>query len=306
MNRGLQRRFEAYKPHRVISGLGTSCQALGLISTGLTASTYIDLRGRQERLRVARENAENEQETVRLVEAAYSAGRGTEFDTARARALLETTNSRIPELLSAIALDEHRLAVLCGLTPDTFISELEVARPLPDLPERIDPGTPVDLVRRRPDVSASEQRLHAATERIGIATADLFPRVNFAGILGINEFHGDTPFDGISAVNLTQLNIDWSFLDRGRVRARIAASRADGDAQLAQYQQSVLLALEDVENALVSYARSQDRDVQLQAEDAYAESHSNSALSAVLLYKSLAGGWSQHLPLAARSLMNRK
>ncbi len=316
--------------------------AMQVTVVGEVASTYIDLRGRQERLRVARENALNEQETVRLVEAAYSAGRGTEFDTARARALLETTNSRIPELLSAIALDEHRLAVLCGLSPDALVSELAVARPLPDLPERIDPGTPADLVRRRPDVSASEQRLHAATEQIGITTADLFPRVNFAGILGMNESHEDTPFDGISAVNLTQLNIDWSFLDRGRVRARIAASRADGDAQLAQYQQSVLLALEDVENALVSYARSQDRDVQLQlaakdskraadlasvrfkngatglldlldaqrvqlqAEDAYAESHSNSALSAVLLYKSLAGGWPQHLPLAARSLMNRK
>jgi multidrug efflux system outer membrane protein len=310
--------------------------AMQVTVVGEVGSTYIDLRGRQELLRVARENVENEQKTVRLVEAAYSAGRGTQFDTARARALLETTTSRIPELLSAIALDEHRLAVLCGLSPDALVSELEVAKPLPDLPERIDPGTPADLVRRRPDVSASEQRLHAATERIGIATADLFPRVNFAGLLGVNEFHGDTPFDGFSAVSLAALNIDWSFLDRGRVRARIAASRADGDAQLAQYQQSVLLALEDVENSLVSYARSQDRDVQLQlaakdskraadlasvrfrngatglldlldaqrvelqAEDAYAESHSNSALSAVLLYKSLAGGWPQHLPTPSR------
>ena len=154
--------------------------------------------------------------------------------------------------------------MLCGLPPDALVSELEVARPLPGLPGRIDPGTPADLIRRRPDVSASEERLHAATERIGIATADLFPRVNFAGLLGFNELHGDTPFDGLSAVNMAALNIDWSFLDRGRVRARIAASRADGDAQLAQYQQSVLLALEDVENALVSYARSRDRDVQLQ------------------------------------------
>jgi outer membrane protein, multidrug efflux system len=306
--------------------------ALQVAVVGDVASTYIDLRGRQERLRVARENAENVQQTVRLVEAAYSAGRGTQFDTARARALLETTTSRIPELLSAISLDEHRLAVLCGLLPDVLVSELEVARTLPDLPERINTGTPADLVRRRPDVSASEQRLHAATERIGIATADLFPRVNFAGFLGLSEFHAGTPFDGVSPVNLAAANIDWSFLDRGRVRARIAASRADGDALLAQYQQSVLLALEDVENALVSYARSQDRDVQLQlatrdseraadlasvrfkygaiglldlldaqrvqlrAEDAYAESHSNTALSAVLLYKSLAGGWPQHLP----------
>ena len=315
----------------------SSLAAIQVTVVGEVAGAYIDLRGRQELLRIARENVENEKQTVRLVEAAYSAGRGTEFDTSRARALLETTTSRIPELLSAITLDEYRLAVLCGLPPDAFVSQLEVARPLPDLPDRIDPGTPADLIRRRPDVSASEERLHAATERIGIATADLFPRVNFAGLLGFNELHGDTPFDGISAVNLAALNIDWSFLDRGRVRARIAASRADGDAQLAQYQQSVLLALEDVENALVSYARSQDRDVQLQLaakdskraadlasvrfkngatslldlldalraqlkdEDAYAESHSNSALSAGLLYKSLAGGWPQHPPQPPRS-----
>src|SRR5258708_36991372 len=110
-----------------------------------------------------------------------------------------------------------------------MMSELEVGRPLSDVPERSDPGTPVNLVRRRPDVSASEQRLHAATERIGIATADLFPRVNFAGILGMSEFHGDTPFDGISAVNLRQLNIDLSFLDRRKVRVRIGATRADGE-----------------------------------------------------------------------------
>ena len=306
--------------------------AIQVAVVGEVASAYIDLRGQQELLRLARENVEDERQTVQLVEAAYSAGRGTEFDTSRARALLETTTSRIPELLSAIALDEHSVAVLCGLAPDALSAELETVRPLPDLPKRIDPGTPADLVRRRPDVSASEERLHAATEQIGIATADLFPRVNFAGLLGFNEFHGDTPFDGVSAVNLAALNIDWSFLDTGRVRARIAAKRADGDAQLAQYQQSVLLALEDVEDALVRYARSQDRDAQLllaandskraadlagirfrngatslldlleaqmaqlKDEDAYAESHSNSALSAVLLYKSLAGGWPQHPP----------
>ena len=306
--------------------------AMQVALVGEVASAYVDLRGRQELLRIARENVENERQTVQIVEASYLAGRGTEFDTSRARALLETTTSRIPDLSSAIALDEHRIAVLCGLSPEVLSSKLDVAEPLPDPPQHIDPGTPVDLVRRRPDVSASEERLHAATEQIGIATADLFPRVNFAGLLGLNEFHGDTPFDGVSAVNLAALNIDWSFLDTGRVRARIASRRADGDAQLAQYQQSVLLALEDVENALVSYARSQDRDVQLQLaandskraadlatirfrdgatglldlleaqraqlkdEDAYAESHSDSALSAVLLYKSLAGGWPQRPP----------
>jgi len=326
--------IEAQRQQTLASASDIAAMQIAIV--GEVAGTYIDLRGRQERLRVARENAENQRKTVDLVAAAYSAGRGTPFDTARTRALLETTTSRIPDLLSAIALDEHRLAVLCGLSPDALVSELEMARPLPHLPKRIDPGTPADVVRRRPDISASEQRLHAATELIGVATADLFPRVSFAGLLGMNGFHADSPFDGFSAVNQAALNIDWSFLDRGRVRARIAASRADGDAQLAQYQQSVLLALEDVENALVSYARSQDRDVQLelaardsksaadlasvrfkngatglldlldaqrvelQAEDAYAESHSNSGVSAVLLYRSLAGGWPQHLPQTPR------
>jgi len=318
--------------HQQLLASGSDLAAMQVAIVGETASTYIDLRGQQERLRVAQHNAENEQRTVKLVEATYSAGRGTQFDTARARALYESTTSRIPALLSAITLDEQRLAVLCGQLPDALVSELEVQRPLPDLPERIDPGTPADLVRRRPDIRASEQRLHAATEQIGVNTADLFPQVNFEGLLGLMEYHAGSAFDGISAANLAALNIDWSFLDRGRVKARIRASQADGDAQLAQYQQAVLVALEDVESADVRYARAREQDaalhlaaldskraadlanvrykegatglldlldaerVELEAEDAYATSHLNSAAYAVGLYKSLAGGWPQHQP----------
>jgi outer membrane protein, multidrug efflux system len=318
--------------HQQLLASGNDLAAMQVAIVGEVASTYIDLRGQQERLSVARQNADNEQKTVKLVEASYTAGRGTQFDTARARALYESTTARIPALQSAIALDEHRLAVLGGQSPDSLVSELDVQKALPDLPESIDPGTPAGLVRRRPDINASEQRLHAATEQIGINTADLFPQVNFAGLLGMMEYHADSPFDGVSPANLAALNIDWSFLDRGRVKARIAASRADGDAQLAQYQQTVLLALEDVDNALVRYARSREEDaqlhqaaldskraadlanirykegatglldlldaerVELQAEDAYTSSHLDSASAAVSLYKSLAGGWPQRPP----------
>ena len=323
--------------HQQLLATGNDLSAMQVAIVGEVASTYIDLRGQQERLRVARQNADNEQRTVRLVEATYSAGRGTQFDTARARALYESTTARIPALQSAIALDQHRLAVLCGQQPDALVEELMAQKPLPDLPDNINPGTPADLVRRRPDISASEQRLHAATEQIGINTADLFPRVNFAGLLGLMEYHADSLFDDVSPANLAALNIDWSFLDRGRVKARIAASRADGNAQLTQYQQTVLLALEDVENALVRYARSREEDVdlrqaavdskraadlasvrfkdgatglldlleaeraQLQDEDAYAISHLSSAIDAVGLYKSLAGGWPQRPPQAFAS-----
>jgi outer membrane protein, multidrug efflux system len=323
--------------HQQLLASGNDLATMQVTIVGEVAQTYIDLRGQQERLRVAQQNAENEGRTVKLVEATYSAGRGTQFDTSRARALYESTTSRIPALQSAIALDEHRLAVLCGQSPDALITGLDPAKPLPDLPEQIVPGAPADLVRRRPDINASEQRLHAATEQIGIQTADLFPRVNFAGLLGMFQYHADSPFDGVSPVNLAALNIDWSFLDRGRVRARIAASQADGNAQLAQYQQTVLLALEDVDNALVRYARSREQDAQLQqaawdskraadlanvrfkegatglldlldaerielqAEDAYATSHLDSASAAVSLYKSLAGGWPQQPPQPIRA-----
>jgi len=318
--------------HQQLLATGSDLAAMQVAIAGEVASTYVDLRGQQERLRVAQQNADNELKTVKLVEATYSAGRGTQFDTARARALYESTTARIPALQSAITLDEHRLAVLCGREPDSLHAELNARQPLPDLPENISSGTPVDLVRRRPDIGASEQRLHAATEQIGVNTADLFPRVNFAGLLGLMEYNADSSFDGVSPANLAALNIDWSFLDRGRVKARIAASRADGNAQLAQYQQTVLLALEDVDNALVRYARSRDEDAarrraaldskraadlaslrfkegatglldlleaqraQLQDEDAYAISHLSSATDAVGLYKSLAGGWPQHSP----------
>lgn len=314
--------------------------ALQVTIVGDVAGTYVDLRGQQERLRITRENADNERATVQLVESSLAAGRGTDFDVARARAQLESTLALIPGLLASIAVDEHRLAVLCGRTPDALVAELDTAKPLPALPPSIDPGTPADLVRRRPDIAAAEQRLHAATEQIGVATADLFPRLSFAGMFGGYGSRSGTPFDSISPISLAALNIDWSFLDVGRVRARLDATRADSSAQLAQYQQTVLLALEDVENSLVNYARAQDRTVQLeratqdsrqatqlarvrytdgatglldlldaqreqlQAEESLAESRSGSGIAAVSLYKALAGGWPQRLPSNAAAQTN--
>jgi NodT family efflux transporter outer membrane factor (OMF) lipoprotein len=314
--------------------------ALQVTIVGDVASTYMDLRGQQERLRIARENADNERQTVQLVEARLGAGRGTDFDVSRARAQLESTLALIPTILTSIALDEHRLAVLCGRTPDSLVAELEPTKPLPVPPPSIDPGAPTDLVRRRPDIAAAEQRLHAATEEIGIATADLFPRVSFSGMFGGYGSRAGTPFDSISPTSLAALGIDWSFLDVGRVRARLDATRADSSAQLAQYQQTVLLALEDVENSLISYARAQDRTiqleratqdsrqatrlarvrysdgatglldlldaqrVQLQAEESLAESRSGNGMAAVSLYRSLAGGWPQRLPQNVSPLTN--
>ncbi|MGU7770761.1 efflux transporter outer membrane subunit [Burkholderia sp. MR1-5-21] len=301
-------------------------RAVRVAIAGEVASTYVDLRGSQERLRIARENAGNQQQTLALINARVGAGRGSELDAARARAQFESTTSRIAVYQAAIGVDEHRLAVLTGQRPDALIGMLDAPAPLPALAADVDPGTPGDLLRRRPDVAAAEARLHAATARVGVATADLFPRFTLSGLLGsATSSYGF--FRAGSDTNLIALGIDWSFLDVGRVRARIAASDAEAAGQLAQYRQTVLGALEETENALLRVARTRDEtthlvraaddsaraaqlaharfaagaidyyevlDVErtlLQAQDAAADGRMRSATATVALYKALAGGW---------------
>jgi multidrug efflux system outer membrane protein len=322
----VRRNIEAQRADTAASAADFS--ALQVAIVGQVASTYVDLRGTQERLHVARENAQNQLETLQIVQKRLDSGRGSNFDTARSRQQYESTMARIPALEARIAVDEHRLAVLTGNQPGT-LSGLDVPEPLPQLPASIDPGTPANLLRRRPDVAAAEYRLHAATARVGVATADLFPRLSIAGLIGTQAFAASSLFSADSQTSLIAFGVDWSFLDVGRVRARIVAARADAAGMLTQYQQTVLLALEDTENSLVLYARTQAEDEHLeraandsaeaahlarvryqaglidlfevldaerqmlQAQDAFADGRMRSASAAVSLYRALAGGWPQ-------------
>jgi outer membrane protein, multidrug efflux system len=307
--------------------------ALQVAIVGDVARSYFELRGLQERLRVARDNADNQRETLRLVQARFDAGRGTDFDTSRARAQLEGTLANVPALEAQVAVTEHRIAVLTGRTPDALVAQLDVAAPLPAMPDRLDAGTPGELLRRRPDVAAAEHRLHAATARIGVATADLFPRFTLGGLIGSQAMDASALFERDSETRIVALGIDWSFLDAGRVRARIAAADADAEGELARYRQTVLLALEDTENALVRHARARVEDghreraaldsanaarlarvryeagaadlfevldaerTRLQAQDAFADARTRSAVSVVALYRAMAGGWPGRMPV---------
>ena len=308
-------------------------RALQVAIVGEVATAYLDLRGLQERLRVATENAGNQQQTLVLVETRREAGQDSDFDSARASAQAASTSARIPALEAEIAVATHRIAVLTGRPPDALRAQLTAARALPDVPRSIDPGTPADVLRVRPDVAAAEQRLHSATARVGVATADLFPRLTLGGLIGSQAGDIDALFGRDTETRMVALGIDWSFLDIGRVRARIAAADADASMELARYQQTVLRALEDTGNALVRFDRAHDADVeleraardsaraaqlarmrfdagatglldvldaertQLQAEDAFAAGRARTATQAVALYRALAGGWPQTLPL---------
>lgn len=303
--------------------------AVQVAIVGQVVTSYVRMRGTQERLRVAKANSLNQREALEVVTARLRSGRGTNYDVSRATALLETTIARIPPLEAQVAFDQHRLAVLTGRLPGSLISELDTPVPLTASFLPIDPGTPADLLRRRPDVIAAEQRLHAATARTGVATADLFPRLSLGAMLGTYSFDVSNLFASRSESGFVVLGIDWSFLDVGRVRSRIEASNAQARGYLSQYQDTVLKALEETENALIRLSRAKqeteylaraahesekaavlarnrfnvgaielfelldvDRSL-LQAQDAYAESQTRTATAFVSLYTALAGGWPQ-------------
>lgn len=229
------------------------------------ALNYLELRGLQAQLEVARRNATNQSDTVKLAEALRDGGQGTQFDVARARSLLNTTLAAIPPLETRTIQAQHRLAVLCGRNPTALREELAVPAPLPRRPETVALGNPGELLRRRPDVRAAERSLAAATARIGVETADLFPSVTFNGSLGL-EANRLSGFDGAGTDAWGfGPHLSWAALDLGRVRQRIRAADARAEAALATYEHTVLLALEETENSLVALTQEQRRLGHLQA-----------------------------------------
>ena len=291
------------------------------------ARNYFELRGTQHRLAVARKNADNQRDTLALTEAKLKAGRSTELDTARARAQYNATLAGIPPLQAATKRAIHRLSVLAARQPAALEGELSIPGPLPSAPELVNIENPDSLLRRRSDIRAAEFRLRAATAGIGIATADLFPRVAFNGRIGLEASQLSGLAKGGSDVYSFGPSITWAALDFGHVRARIKMAGARADAALAEYEQAVLTALEETENSLVTFGRSAERRdylaasaraaeqavslarnryqggiadfltvldaerTQLGAEDQLAQSETDTATSLVAVYKALGGGW---------------
>ncbi|ASK36290.1 RND transporter [Alcanivorax sp. N3-2A] len=253
----LRRATEARRAE--LGAAGADLQGVRVALVGQLASSYFELRGLQQQLAVARHNVQLQSESLEIVDARLQAGRGTEFDTVRARARLDATRAAVPELEASIRANMHRIAVLSGQAPTALVDTLAVAEPLPPVMPEIPLGTPGEVLRRRPDIRAAERRLAAATASIGIATADLYPRFTLGGLIGSVAADGDDLFTGGAESRRIALGVDWTFLDFGKVRARIDAADADSRAALANYQQTVLNALEETETLLVRYHRDQTR-----------------------------------------------
>jgi outer membrane protein, multidrug efflux system len=233
--------------------------------TAELARNYFELRGLQNQLAVARKNADVQSETLQLTQSLLNGGRGTDFDVSRSRSLLNLTLSTIPPLEAGIQKAIYRISVLTGQQPVAFAEELSTPEPLPPVLPTVALGDPAALLRRRPDIRVAERLLAAATARIGMATADLFPRVTFIGSVGLQA----ETFTGLGKSGADTWNfgprITWAALDLGRVHARIKAADAEAEGLLAFYERTVLEALEETEGALVEFAQEQSRQQYLEA-----------------------------------------
>jgi multidrug efflux system outer membrane protein len=291
------------------------------------ARNYFELRGAQNQLEVARRNAENQQNTLDLTIALLEGGRGTELDTSRARAQLNNTLAIIPPLEARVRRTIYRIGVLTGRQPDAYLNELLEPKPFPEIPDVIKVGTPVELLERRPDIRVAERNLAAFTAAIGIATADLFPRISLLGSLSLQADTFSGVFESGAGAFSFGPDIFWPAFDLGRVYQRVEAADARTQAAFAQYQLTVLSAIEDVDGALVDHYQQKARhrylaeaavesekamnlarmrydfgvanfldvlDAErtlLQAQTQLAASETDLHTSLVAVYKSLGGGW---------------
>ncbi|WP_313276381.1 efflux transporter outer membrane subunit [Stenotrophomonas sp.] len=222
------------------------------------ARNYFELRGAQKRIAVARDTLRNLRETQRLTETRLALGAGSELDVQSSRARLKAIEADIPLLEVAEVQSRHRLTVLLGQRPGALDAVLQ-PRAVPAFAKALPLGDTSNLLRQRADVRMAERRLAAATARVGVATADLFPRIRLSGFVGFLGGDASGLVNGNNKAWSLTPSISWAAFDFGSVRARLRASKAQADGAAAEYEQAVLLALEDTENALTRYAKQQAR-----------------------------------------------
>ncbi|WP_206667884.1 efflux transporter outer membrane subunit [Sphingomonas glacialis] len=229
-----------------------------VVVTAEVVRNYLVLRGAQARRAVAENNARSQAETLRLTEVRVDVGTGDPVDVQTARARLEATRGTIPEFTITERHAAHRLAVLVGQRPGELDATLTpVTSPVTPAVRALPVGDVSAFLRRRPDVRAAERRLAAQTARVGVATADLFPRIRITGFLGLLSGDVSSLFTKGGGAYAVAPSVTWPAFDLGGARARLRAQKAEADVNLAAYDQTVLKAIEDLQNAVVAYGQRQ-------------------------------------------------
>jgi len=222
-------------------------------------SAYVDARSFQTRLDFATQNVTAQENSLELTRDRFNAGLTSALDVAQAEQNLAQTRSTIPALEIGLEASLNRLAVLLGEAPGNLHDELQAHAGLPRPDDQVAYGIPADLLRRRPDIRQAERLLASQTARIGIATADLYPTLSLGGSVGLEALDFDNLSDGGSVFWSIVPKISWPIFTGGKIRNRIRAEEARTAQALAAYEQTVLRALEEVQNALVAYGQEKVR-----------------------------------------------
>lgn len=292
-----------------------------------TARAYADACSANARIAVTERSIGLQQETADLTQRLLDMGRGTGLDTARADSALQSTRATLPPLRAQRDAALFRLSTLTGVTPaEASQAARDCARP-PQLTRPIPIGDGAALLARRPDVRRAERELASAAARVNVAVASLYPTIQLGGSLGATAFDAsDLGDDAALRFNVGPL-ISWSFPNIAATRARIAQAEAGTDVALANFDQTVLVALQETETALSAYANELDRRAALttardraadaerlsrlrfdagadsfltlldaqrtlaQADAALAASEAQVSNNQITLFKALAGGW---------------
>jgi NodT family efflux transporter outer membrane factor (OMF) lipoprotein len=301
------------------------------------ALNYVDLRQFQRQIDIAVKNLDAQVHTAEVTRTKFEGGEVSRLDVANAEAQVASTRSVIPSLRTSERQAIYNLSVLLGQQPIALVDELSHGGPVPDVPKQIPIGLPSDLLRRRPDIRRAEAAAHAATARIGVATADLFPKFSLTGSLGLQGDHINSLGDARNYFWSFGPSVSWPLFDAGRIRANINVRTAAQEEALLSYRGTILVALQDVENALVAFTNEQERrqsliesvqknrqavDLSLKlysqgteeflnvlnaqrsllgAEASLADSDRTIVANLIALYKALGGGWETPLPRAQQA-----
>ena len=295
--------------------------------TSEVALNYVELRGFQQQIIIAQNNLAAQQHTAEVTRQKLQVGFVGPLDVANAEAQVATTASVIPGLETSAQQTIYNLSVLLGLPPAALLKELSATSSIPTTPPDVPMVIPSELLRRRPDIRRAEAEIHGATARIGLATADLFPKFSLTGSLNFQSNQLNRLVEWKNRAWSMGPSVDWQFFNAGRVSSNIKVQKALQQQSSLAYQQTVLTALQDVENALVAYANEYERrkalvdavaanvkavDYSTQlysqgqtdflnvlnaqrslfiSQDALVGSTRNLSTDLVALYKALGGGW---------------
>ncbi len=220
---------------------------------------YVDVRTYQARLAAARKNLEAQEHTYDLNNSRYQAGLIDELAVQQSRYNLELTSSQIPRLETGLTAAMNRLAVLLGKQPGNLHDKLARIAPVPAAPAAITVGIPAAALRRRPDIRRAERELAARTARIGAATADLYPKFQLSGSIGLESLRLEDLPEWASRLFRIGPSVSWNIFDAGKIRRNIEVNNARREQAMIHYRITVLKALEEVENALTAFVKEQDR-----------------------------------------------